>query len=447
MSFTDLYRAHIRQLAENYVRLMQNASLDAIVLHSGRAAKRTQFDDQYWPLRPVPHFQHWAPIQEADNFVVVLATGEVVLFRKRITSFWERPARLDCAHVLEVLNWKQFENVTDVRTSLPKGRVSIISEDQTVADDLHVPREWVNEASILSALDPLRARKTAYEARCIAIANERAASGHRALFDAFANTNASELDLHLLYLRATSQDDPETPYKNIVALGDNAAILHHISYEKTPRAVAAHSLLVDAGATCFGYCSDITRTWVKGSDAPSTLFRALVLRVEAMQMRLCDRVTLGEPYETLHNEAHREVATILRDLEVISVDENEAVDTGVTRTFFPHGLGHSLGLQCHDIGCAEMPTTTKNTVLRANFVIKPGQIFTIEPGVYFIDTLLAQAKADDRRAAIRWDIVEQLAPLGGVRIEDDVRVTDEAAAIENYTRVSLPKGGGHVNDS
>src|SRR5207302_1123816 len=83
------------------------------------------------------------------------------------------------------------------------------------------------------------------------------APGHEQLRTLFASGDRAELELHLAFLGTTLQDDAETPYKNIVALGKHAATLHHISYEK--RAAPAQSLLLDAGASFSGYCSDITR--------------------------------------------------------------------------------------------------------------------------------------------------------------------------------------------
>src|SRR6185503_8749318 len=136
--------------------------------------------------------------------------------------------------------------------------------------------------------------------------------GHRAVRDAFVAGDKSELELHLLFLRATGQDDPETPYKNIVALGENAATLHHVSYGKTtPASSAGQALLVDAGATFMGYCSDITRTHVKDGDAAASTFAGLVASVERLQQKLCASVAVGDKYEALHNQAHREIADAL----------------------------------------------------------------------------------------------------------------------------------------
>ena len=440
-SLTALYRSHAATLLASYARALEQAELDAVVLHSGAPQKRTVFDDQYWPLRPVPHFQHWAPIAEANCFIVVAKDG-AKLYRKRVTSFWERPQPLSCPHVLEVLSHCTFDELDEVRAVLPQGRVAFVSENANIGESLGLTAEMCNPERLMKEIDPLRARKTAYEAHCLRIANEIAAHGHRTLEEAFRDGDHSELDLHLAFLKATRQDATDTPYTNIVAVAENSSILHHISYERNPR--GAQSLLVDAGATYMGYCSDITRTWAKGTNEVAKKFSFILDRVEKMQQTLCRSVKLGEPYEVLHNAAHIEVANILRDAGVIGVAAQEAVDRGITRTFFPHGLGHSLGLQCHDIGCAELATESKGSALRGNFPIREGQSFTIEPGIYFIDTLLEQARSDERRDAIVWREVEQLAPLGGIRIEDDILVSGGANVIENFTRDYLPVGGANV---
>ena len=258
---------------------------------------------------------------------------------------------------------------------------------------------------------------------CLAEANRRAAKGHAAVLEAFRAGAASELDLHLLYLRATAQDDPETPYKNIVALNEHAATLHHVTYTKHPSSAPAQSLLLDAGAAYQGYCSDVTRTWGEGRPAPRrSAFAALVAGVEAMQQRLCDAIAVGMPYEKLHDESHRQVAAILRDVGIAQLSSEELVAGGVTRAFFPHGLGHSLGLQCHDVGCALTKPRADNPFLRNTSVIEVGQVFTIEPGVYFIEPLLAPVRAKEV-GGIDWKLVKEMGALGGVRIEDDVVVT------------------------
>jgi Xaa-Pro dipeptidase len=253
--------------------------------------------------------------------------------------------------------------------------------------------------------------------------------------DAFYAGDKSELDLHLLFLATTLQDDPETPYKNIVALGENASTLHHISYRKKANARAVESLLVDAGAACNGYCSDVTRTYVKGAGATADAFGDLLGRTEAMQQRLCAGVVAGKPYESLHEEAHRQIGEILSAIGIAKVGAEEAVQSGISRAFFPHGLGHSLGLTCHDAGCAEIKPKANNPFLRNTTTISVDQVFTIEPGIYFIDMLLGPLRHGANAARIDWNLVDALATLGGIRIEDDVQVLD--GGLRNFTRDHL----------
>jgi Xaa-Pro dipeptidase len=437
-SFTE----HLAQLEPGYARVLADSGLDAVVIHSGAPKKRSEFDDQYWPLRPTPHFQHWLPLAAADCALVIAQGKKPKLIWTQARSFWETTEQP--SHDF----WQRgFEIVAvgeraDVKAHLPQsaaGRVAFIG------DDLQCGREWgfadaaINPAELLARLDALRTQKTRYEELCLEEANRLAAFGHKALADAFRSGDASELELHLLYLRATQQDDPETPYKNIVALGQNAATLHHVTYQRTqPKASAAQSLLVDAGASFLGYCSDITRTHAKGTGATASAYAALVAGVEQLQQRLCAEVSVGTKYEALHDRSHHYVAKTLRDVGIVKVSEDEAVASGVTRAFFPHGLGHSLGLQCHDVGCALLKPRADNPFLRNTSVIAERQCFTIEPGIYFIGSLLEPVRQGASSAQVDWSLVSELAVLGGVRVEDDLVVRAAADGARNLTRAFLP---------
>jgi Xaa-Pro dipeptidase len=433
-----LYPDHVRQQERTYAEALREAGFDAVVIHSGTAQKKTSFDDQYWPVRPTPFFHHWVPLYDAACFLVVAPGTKTRLYWPacHAVDFWERPAPPES---------DAFLNVLDVRRSatpeLPAGKVAWIGDDVARADALGIASENRNPPKLLAVLDRLRTTKTAYEIACLVEANRRAALGHEAVRRAFAEGDHAELDLHLLYLRTTSQDDPETPYKNIVATGRNASILHHVSYGRD--ATRAESLLLDAGATCLGYCSDITRTWVKTSGTASTTFIALLAGMEAMQKRLVARITAGAPYEELHDESHRQVSAILAEAGVVKASPDEIDGKGISRVFYPHGLGHSLGLQTHDVGCAVVKPKAENPFLRNTSRIAEGQVFTIEPGLYFIDTLLAPLRAKPEGKLVDWNLVEALAPLGGIRIEDDVLVT--ASGSRNFTREVLPVGGGTLD--
>jgi Xaa-Pro dipeptidase len=431
MDLAALYREHLEKLSRGAAAALQKAGFDALLIHSGNPVKKTEADDQYWALRVTPHFHHWLPLTEPGCAVVLVPGHQPKLHRAVHDSFWEALREPESDHF-----WAGFEVLGPAkRGELPQGRIAFVGDDLRAARELGI--EAVNPPELLRALDELRVHKTAYEIECLVEANVRAARGHQELRRLFAGADHSELELHLTFLGKTLQDDAETPYKNIVAMGKHAATLHHISYDKQAR--PAMSMLVDAGATFCGYGSDVTRTWVKGGGEAGAVFAGLVSRMEEMQQRLCKMVKPGMPYEELHDESHRQVASIIREAGLSRLSEDELLAKKVTRAFYPHGLGHSLGVQVHDVGCGLTPPRADNPWLRNTSTVSVDQVFTIEPGFYFIDALLQPVLA---AGDIDWTLVEALSPFGGIRIEDDVQVLPNR--IRNLTREVLPGASGRA---
>lgn len=431
-----LYRDHIRSVEKRYAGALADTGYDVVVVHSGTPKKRTEFDDQFFPLRPTPEFHLWAPLTEPDCFVVFQTGQKTMLVWPECKSFWERPAPPDATHFMEVLDVRRIDTPDLASLSGGGKRIAWVGEDTALAAKMGIATDAVNPAKLVGALDHGRVLKTPYEIACLAEANRIAALGHDAVRRAFDGGARSELELHLAFLGATHQDDQETPYKNIVALGRNGAVLHHVSYGRDP--VRAESLLLDAGACYLGYCSDITRTWARAGST----FASLVLAMEAMQKRLVAKVAVGMPYEELHDESHRQMSAILKEAGVVNGSVEEIDTKGISRAFYPHGLGHSLGLVTHDVGCASLRPRADNPFLRNTSRIAENQVFTVEPGLYFIDGLLAPLRAKPEGKLVDWTMVESLAPFGGIRIEDDVLVLDKG--VRNFTREVLPIGGATV---
>ena len=429
---TALRAAHLDEIQRRYEPILAAHGLDAIILQSGARHLRRHADDQYCPLLPVPHFAHFIPLAEPDCLIVVRPGRAPRLVRLLDESFWEQLPEPEVP--FDGLDLVEIREAKAAESEIPAGRVALVCEPgAAILKSGRFADADVNPAALLKALDGARTLKTPYEIACLAEANRRAAAGHRRLAEEFAASDASELELHLVYLAVTRQDDPETPYKNIVAKGAHAATLHHVTYTK--RGEPAGSLLVDAGATFRGYASDITRTHVRGASEAADRFRALVAGVDAMQQRMCAAVEIGLPYEQLHDRSHVEIASVLREVGLVRASVDEAVGNGITRAFFPHGLGHSLGIQTHDVGCAEVKPRPENPFLRNTSPVAAGQVFTIEPGVYFIRSLLGKLQAGPNASAVDWSVVEQLAPYGGVRIEDDLFI--DADGVRNLTREAL----------
>jgi Xaa-Pro dipeptidase len=265
-----------------------------------------------------------------------------------------------------------------------------------------------------------------------------AARGHVAAREAFSS-GASEFETHLAYCAAAGQREEELPYGNIIAFNENAAVLHyqHLARERGgPR----RSFLIDAGAQFRGYAADITRTYSTGDGE----FADLVRGMDELQLVLCAAIRSQADYRDIHLLAHRLIAGLLLDAGIIEGDVDDAVASGLSSVFFPHGIGHLLGLQVHDIaGLArdasgtEIPRPAGHPYLRLTRRLEPGFVVTVEPGIYFIDLLLQEARAGSNGRRIHWDVVERLRPYGGIRIEDDVACT--AGTPENLTRDAFAK--------
>jgi Xaa-Pro dipeptidase len=143
--------------------------------------------------------------------------------------------------------------------------------------------------------------------------------------------------------------------------------------------------------------------------------------------------------------AHRILGDVLHETGITTVTGDAALERGVTSVFFPHGIGHLLGLQVHDVGGVmgdgsgrEVERPAGHPYLRLTRMLEPGVVVTVEPGIYFIESLLKAARADSARASlIDWEVVDELRPFGGVRIEDNVVTT--AAKPENITRDAFAK--------
>jgi len=423
VSFQTTYPDHVGRLQQATEAILADQKYEALVLCSGTPQSKNRFDDQAWPLNATPAFAHWCPLAEPDAFLIIRAGRKPTLVRTIVDDFWETTPPPESDHF-----WDSFDVVLagpglagDV---LPGGKVAVITRDPGQA-----PPGEVNPPALLAALDGLRTKKTAYEIECLAEATRRAVRGHKRTEEKFRSGEVSELDIHLAYLEASEQDDQWTPYKNIVALGAHSAVLHYVAYEKK-KVGGDTSLLVDAGARCNGYGSDITRSYVRGGGASTKRFGELLARMDQMQQEIIRRIKPGMGYEDLHDDSHRLLADVLRDLGIAK--GGEIVERGITRVFFPHGLGHSLGVITHDVGMKLRPPRTENKFLRNTSTIEAGQVFTIEPGFYVIDGLLAPLRDDERARMVDWKLIDELRPFGGIRIEDNVVV--EAKGVRNLTR-------------
>ncbi len=288
------------------------------------------------------------------------------------------------------------------------------------------------------AVDVLRRRKDAEELERIRRAVAASIEGHR-LALGLARPGMTERELQIeLEAEFFRRGGDRTAYGSIVGSGPNGATLHVSPSRRTLE--EGDLVLIDAGAEVEGYASDITRTFPAGPRFTG-LHRDLYQLVLDVQTWAIGAVAPGADYRELHLGASRRLAEGLRQLGILRGDLDSLLERDVQALFFPHGLGHLLGLATHDAGgCIPFrtrPDRPSLRYLRLDAPLEPGFVVTIEPGVYFIPALLDDPGIRRRYADdVDWERVDALRGFGGIRIEDDVLVAEAGAEVLS---AALPK--------
>ncbi len=428
-----LYRGHVETLVARHAHVLETTGASHAVVFSGRP--KTMFlDDQDYPFKANPHFVSWLPLTQVPLSYIVCTPGErPVLVYHQPKDYWHPVPGAPVGFWADAFDIRIVHSIEDAASHLPDDRDKciLIGEIDDPADAFGIER--VNPTTALNILHYARGNKTEYELACIRLASARAVRGHVAAEAAF-RAGASEFDIHRAYCKAVDHADNELPYGNIVALNENAAILHYTSMVRDKPA-ESRSFLIDAGAEVNAYASDITRTY-SGTDPH---FADLVARMDALQQAVVSRVQAGLDYRELHIDTHRLIGEVLVDAELATGAPDTLLETGVTSAFFPHGLGHLLGIQVHDVGGfmeSESGTIidppSGHPYLRLTRVLEEDMVLTIEPGIYVIDMLLENLRGAPAAQHVNWKTVDWLRPFGGIRVEDDVRVLTDGC--ENLTR-------------
>ncbi|UAA38649.1 Xaa-Pro dipeptidase [Paraneptunicella aestuarii] len=428
------YKEHIQRLQNITKEAIQREGIDGIVIHSGQA-KRKFLDDNYYPFSANPLFKAWLPVVDNPNCWLILdGESKPKLIFYLPVDFWHKVPQEPNDFWCSEFDIHLLKKPEAVEKYLPydKQKYAYMGEYIEVARALGF--DLVNPDRVLHYIQYQRSYKTEYEQICMREAGAIAVAGHRAAEQAFRQ-GKSEFEINLAYLMATRHGENEVPYTNIVTLNENAAILHNTVQDRS--APAQHrSFLIDAGATFNGYASDITRTYAFDEKSE---FADLVREMDKVTLALVDELQPGRDYTDIQLSAHRKIAGLLTDFGIVNLVQEDVLREGLVKTFFPHGIGHFLGIQVHDVTGlvaddhgTPKPAPEEHPFLRCTRMIEPNQVFTIEPGLYFIDSLLKELKATPQSKYVNWDKVDAFRPYGGIRIEDNVIVHRDRN--ENMTR-------------
>jgi len=220
-------------------------------------------------------------------------------------------------------------------------------------------------------------------------------------------------------------------YSTIVGSGPNAAVMHFSPSRRKIR--RGEFVLIDAGAHVDRYVIDVTRTFVAGRK-PTNFQRELFSLVLEAERNAISRCVPGAEWKDLHLKAAIEMTDGLIELKLMNGNAESLVEQGAHTLFFPHGLGHLVGLGVRDAS-GRYPGRPKDETpalrnLRMDLPLAAGYVTTVEPGLYFIPAILNDPKRRRQyRQSVNWHRVDNCLGCGGVRIEDNVLVTENGPEV------------------
>lgn len=431
----ELFEEHHRIVLGKIRHIMEAHNCPSLLIHSGSLVYYF-LDDMAKPFKVNPHFNYLAPLTEHPNcFVHITDSGKPTLYYYKPVDYWHEMAADPAGFWADSFNIKIISNESEVLADLNaiRPKTTLITPNTGQFGDAKLGA--INPNSLITELHFIRAEKTPYEQACLREANRLAAKAHRVAEQSFRE-GKSEYEINQDYLNSLGINQAEAPYGNIVALNRNAATLHYTVYkhEKFTNG-SLHSFLIDAGASYNGYASDITRTYAKENNE----FAEMILTFDKKHLKLISDIELDTPYTNNQYNSHAMVAEVLHDFGFVNMSPEDMVFNKITNAFYPHGIGHFLGLQVHDVGGflkdpkgTQISPPDDHPFLRLTRTICPTHVFTIEPGLYFIDSLLSELKSSPFSGDVNWDKVDEFRKYGGIRVEDNICMQTDA--IENYTR-------------
>ena len=396
-----------------------------MLIHSG--SEQHYFgDDRAVPFQAYGHFCHWLPVNRPDQFLLIRPDSKPVYFQVIPSDFWHDQHIDNESWWADQFEVVQLSSVSELANHLPRSGLAYLGEAPMLAQMLGIDCEGDAVNALRFYLDYQRACKSGYEIEQLQEAAGRALTAHAAAQAVFLE-GGSEYEIHQAYLASCLALEDETPYTNIVAINEKSAILHY-QQKRRSRLKDNAVLLIDAGCRVNNYGSDITRT--TATDAAHPVFHELLAGMEALELQLVAAVKPGLPYPELHSQTLAGIADLLIATGVCSGSADALIEQHIPQLFMPHGVGHLLGVQVHDVGGHQKNSAGEqqapplhSPALRNTRIMAENMVFTVEPGCYFIPLLLEPERQGSRAKVFNWELIEQLYPCGGIRIEDNIVVT------------------------
>ena len=446
------------QRRKRLVATLSEAKQSGVILLPGHTLQaRNYAANAQMPFRQNSHFLYYFGLKAPGFVGAILPDGRSILFGEEPTmddiiwegaldtlSTWgERASVEETKEISELGSWLRAQQEPLLYLKPYQGDL-LLRMASWLERDIDAVRQGASH-HLAKAICDQRMVKSDEEIAEI----EAALSITAAIYQELLHTAAPSIRMRDLYahvMRRVFAAACDTAYPPIMTT--HGEILHTHDYDEVLE--KGRLLLLDIGAEApSGYASDITRTIpVSGIfTAPQLMIYDIVLRA---QWSAIAAIRPHIPYRDIHLIAARVIAEGLTSLGLMKGDPQAAVAAGAHALFFPHGIGHTLGLDVHDmedlgdiVGYSE--GEARSTQFGLNFLrfarpLQQGFVMTVEPGIYFIPSLIQQWKKEGRhKEFIAYERLEGWFSFGGIRIEDDILVTSEGSRILGQPIPKIPE--------
>lgn len=446
----------IETLRQRRQRLANLINFPAI-LWSGRRSPRN-YRANVFPYRASSHFLYFAGLP-LENAAIFLEAGKLDLFMddpQPNHALWhgEMPTREEIAQLIGADTARPMAELE----SWVEGAATIAVQDAaTWTQQSQLMHRWILPQNPPHGIDLELAK---------AIISLRLIHDDEALAE-LCKAAAVTVQAHTAGMMATTKANIEaqvraamesviiahnmtTSYNSIVTV--HGEVLHNEQYHHSLQ--SGDLLLADVGAeTSGGWAADVTRTWPVSGRFSSTQ-RDIYNVVLAAHDACIAKIKPGVEYQDIHLLACSIIALGLRELGILQGNPDDLVEMDAHALFFPHGVGHLVGLDVHDIedlgdlaGYEEGRQRSDRfglSYLRLNRPLRPGMLVTIEPGFYQVPAILNDSNLHSKyKDVVNWERLSLFADVRGIRIEDDVLVTAEGS---NVLTVELPTDAAQIEE-
>ncbi|KAK5107986.1 hypothetical protein LTR62_008880 [Meristemomyces frigidus] len=433
-------KSHCRRVAK---WIADNGGPSSGVIYlEGQSMKMTEDNDQDTHFRQRRHFYYLTGCDLPDCFFAYDITAdrstlwippvdpEYVMWAGMPLLEQEAMERYDVDQVLTTDELKSGESLLDM-LSMQETVIMVIKDRADLAlfhvDEVQKQKPRIDFEWTRKGIEACRVVKDDHEIAMIRHANIVSSYAHEQIL-ASVRYAKNERELNAVFvMHCHANGCREQAYGCICASGTNASTLHYVHNDMALE--GRLNLLIDAGCEYNCYCSDITRTFPLNGKKFTKESREIYDLVLHMQTECMKMIRAGVLWEDVHMRAHTLAAEGLRDLGILNkkLSTKEILDSQITTRFFPHGLGHYLGMDTHDVG-GNANYDDPNpffAYLRIRGKLPIDSVVTNEPGIYFRKYPMEQELKDGKwDGVVDQEILSRYWEVGGVRIEDDILVKE-----------------------